>query len=67
MSGLNCPFSPNILPRWTISDIRDFMLYIGPISSIFDFLTFFVLLNVFHASEQFFYTGWLSNRWRPRL
>ena len=44
--------------RWDIRLIRDFMLYIGPISSLYDFLTFYVLLNVFHASEQFFHTGW---------
>ena len=44
--------------RWNIKMIRDFMIYIGPLSSIYDFLTFFVLLKVFHASEQFFHTGW---------
>jgi P-type Mg2+ transporter len=44
--------------RWNIKLIRDFMIYIGPLSSIYDFLTFFVLLYVFHASEQFFHTGW---------
>ena len=44
--------------RWNIKLIRDFMLYIGPLSSIYDFLTFLVLLKVFHASEQFFHTGW---------
>jgi len=44
--------------RWNIKLIRDFMLYIGPLSSIYDFATFFVLLKVFHASEQFFHTGW---------
>lgn len=33
-------------------------LYIGPLSSLYDFLTFYVLLQVFHASEQFFHTGW---------
>jgi Mg2+-importing ATPase len=38
--------------------IRDFMIYIGPLSSIYDFLTFFALLRVFHASEQLFHTGW---------
>ena len=32
--------------------IRDFMIYIGPISFIYDFLTFFALLKVFNASEQ---------------
>jgi Mg2+-importing ATPase len=44
--------------RWDIRLIRDFMLTIGPISSLYDFLTFYVLLRVFHASEQFFHTGW---------
>ena len=34
------------------------MLVIGPISSLFDFLTFFVLLHVFHAAETLFHTGW---------
>jgi Mg2+-importing ATPase len=44
--------------RWDIGLIRDFMLFIGPISSIYDFLTFFVMLAVFHASETLFHTGW---------
>ncbi|HET9112021.1 MAG TPA: magnesium-translocating P-type ATPase [Ktedonobacterales bacterium] len=44
--------------RWNISLIRDFMLYIGPISSIFDFLTFWALISFFHASETLFHTGW---------
>jgi Mg2+-importing ATPase len=44
--------------RWNIGLIRDFMIYIGPISSIFDFLTFWVMLAVFHASETLFHTGW---------
>ena len=34
------------------------MIFIGPISSIFDFLTFYVLLQVFHANERSFHTGW---------
>jgi P-type Mg2+ transporter len=46
-------------PRlWDIGLIRKFMLYIGPISSVFDFLTFYVLLHFFNAREQFFHTGW---------
>jgi Mg2+-importing ATPase len=46
-------------PRlWDIGLIRKFMLYVGPISSIFDFLTFYVLLHFFNASEPFFHTGW---------
>src|SRR5205085_2025157 len=44
--------------RWDIALIRDFMLVIGPISSIYDFVTFFVLLRLFHASEALFHTGW---------
>jgi P-type Mg2+ transporter len=44
--------------RWNVSMIRDFMIYIGPISSIYDFLTFFALLKVFSAGEQLFHTGW---------
>jgi Mg2+-importing ATPase len=44
--------------RWNIGLIRNFMLYIGPISSLFDVLTFYVLLRVFHASETQFHTGW---------
>lgn len=34
------------------------MLLIGPISSIYDFLTFFILLKVFKSSEALFHTGW---------
>jgi P-type Mg2+ transporter len=44
--------------RWNIRILRDFMLSIGPISSVFDFLTFFVLLRIFRASEALFHTGW---------
>jgi len=44
--------------RWGLSEIRNFMLVIGPVSSIFDFLTFYVLLHVFRAGEALFHTGW---------
>lgn len=44
--------------QWDIGLIRKFMLIIGPISSIFDFLTFWVLLKFFHAGETLFHTGW---------
>jgi Mg2+-importing ATPase len=46
--------------RWQISFIRQFMMIIGPISSLYDFLTFGVLLWVFHASTNasLFHTGW---------
>jgi P-type Mg2+ transporter len=44
--------------RWNIGLIRRFMLVIGPISSIYDVLTFGVLLWVFRAPEALFHTGW---------
>ncbi len=44
--------------RWNINLIRNFMVFIGPISSLFDFLTFYVLLHFFHTSEAQFHTGW---------
>jgi Mg2+-importing ATPase len=44
--------------RWDIGIIRRFMLVIGPISSIYDFLTFTVLLCVFRVPEGLFHTGW---------
>ena len=44
--------------RWDITIIRNFMIVIGPISSVYDFLTFFFLLKVFHAHETLFHTGW---------
>ncbi len=44
--------------QWDISLIRKFMVFIGPISSIFDFLTFYVLLHFFHADQVLFHTGW---------
>jgi Mg2+-importing ATPase len=34
------------------------MVFIGPISSLFDFLTFYVLLHFFRSSEALFHTGW---------
>lgn len=43
---------------WDIRLIRNFMLLIGPISSVYDFLTFLVLLRFFRADETLFHTGW---------
>lgn len=46
-------------PRhWDLYLIRRFMFFIGPISSIFDFITFFVMIYVFNASASMFQTGW---------
>jgi Mg2+-importing ATPase len=44
--------------RWRIDFVRQFMVIIGPISSIYDFLTFGTLLWVFHADQALFHTGW---------
>ncbi len=44
--------------HWDIGLLRRFMIFIGPISSIFDFLTFFLLLRVFQAGDVLFHTGW---------
>jgi Mg2+-importing ATPase len=44
--------------RWDMGFIRNFMLTIGPISSLFDFLTFYLLLSLFNAHESLFRTGW---------
>jgi Mg2+-importing ATPase len=50
-------------PRpWNIEEIRRFILFIGPISSIFDYTTFFVMLWVFNCWDpsraSLFQTGW---------
>jgi len=44
--------------RWDISFIRRFMVSLGPVSSLFDFLTFFMMLIVFNASASLFQTAW---------
>jgi Mg2+-importing ATPase len=44
--------------RYDIGLVKRFMLLVGPISSVFDFLTFYVLLRVFHAGEALFRSGW---------
>ena len=46
--------------RWDISNIAKFVLFIGPISSIFDYVTYFLMLYVFNAwnNAALFQTGW---------
>ncbi|PTY05501.1 magnesium-translocating P-type ATPase [Opitutaceae bacterium EW11] len=59
--------------RWNIKSIRNFMFFVGPISSIFDYATFFLMLYFFGCIafkdpsatdaakthwEQLFHTGW---------
>jgi Mg2+-importing ATPase len=52
------PFYVRRPARWDIGLIRNFMLLVGPISSLYDFLTFYVLLQVFRFDERRFQTGW---------
>ena len=52
---------PELLERpaqWDTRFIRRFMIAFGPISSLFDFLTFGVMVWVFHATHGLFQTGW---------
>lgn len=44
--------------RWDVKFIQRFMLVFGPVSSLFDVLTFAVLIYVFGAGEAEFQTGW---------
>jgi Mg2+-importing ATPase len=46
--------------QWQISNIRRFILYIGPVSSLFDYTTYFVMLLIFNAwaNPALFHTGW---------
>lgn len=44
--------------RWDIRFIRNFMLTFGPLSSIFDYLTFGVLILVLNATPEQFRAGW---------
>ncbi|MDQ3239118.1 MAG: magnesium-translocating P-type ATPase [bacterium] len=44
--------------RWDMKFLKHFMFVFGTISSVFDFLTFFILYKVFSASASVFQTGW---------
>ena len=44
--------------RWDLRGIERFMAVFGPLSSVFDYLTFGLLLVVLNANEQTFHTGW---------
>jgi P-type Mg2+ transporter len=44
--------------KWDVRLIERFMLVFGPVSSLFDFLTFYALLHLFGAGEALFQTGW---------
>jgi Mg2+-importing ATPase len=46
--------------KWAIGDLQRFIFFIGPISSIFDYLTYFLMLYVFNCwnNPALFHTGW---------
>lgn len=44
--------------HWDIKLLRNFMLVLGPVSSLFDFATFYLLLTFLKADEGLFQTGW---------
>jgi Mg2+-importing ATPase len=46
--------------RWDMTFLRRFMTVIGPVSSLFDVATFYVLAVALHASEAAFQTGWFA-------
>ena len=46
--------------RWNIGFIKKFMLVFGLLSSVFDYLTFYILLHLFNAGEKTFQTGWFT-------
>jgi Mg2+-importing ATPase len=44
--------------HWDLHLIRRFMLLFGPLSSMFDFLTFAIMIGVLHAGPDLFRSGW---------
>jgi len=44
--------------QWDLGFIKRFMIIFGILSSVFDYITFGVLLFIFHAGEKTFQTGW---------
>jgi len=46
--------------RWDLRFIQRFMIVFGLLSSVFDYLTFAVLIFVLHANEKVFQTGWFT-------
>lgn len=66
ISEIGVPFDrvdPEAVPRplrWDLGVIKRFMLILGPLSSIFDFFTFWALLTLLNASEPVFQSGWFA-------
>lgn len=47
-------------PRWDMAAIRNYMVIFGMVSTLFDLLTFAVLMRVFHADAGMFQTAWFT-------
>ncbi len=43
---------------WDIKFLKYFILFIGPVSSVFDFIIFAIMLYGFNAYAELFHTGW---------
>lgn len=44
--------------QWNLRHILKFMLLMGPLSSVFDFLLFFIMLKIIKTPASLFQTGW---------
>ncbi|VVC01165.1 Uncharacterised protein [uncultured archaeon] len=44
--------------KWNMDNIKNFMLYIGPVSSIYDYLTYFTLFFFLRVPAEVFHAGW---------
>jgi Mg2+-importing ATPase len=47
-----------VAQRWNVVEVRRFMIVFGLISTVFDLLTFVVLLKIFNSDETAFQTAW---------
>jgi Mg2+-importing ATPase len=53
--------------HWNMTFIKRFMVIIGPLASIFDFLTFYLLLRWFGPNEMLFHSGWFLESLAPQM
>jgi Mg2+-importing ATPase len=54
--------------RWDMAYIRDFTIFFGPFSSVYDFLTYGIMLFIFGASASLFQTAWfVESFWTETL
>jgi Mg2+-importing ATPase len=44
--------------KWNLKQLKNFMIVFGLHSSVFDYLTFFILYKLYKANEQVFHTAW---------